>query len=213
MISISFGEPLLLGLVHVVDDDAAFRKAVERRLKVAGYAVANYPSAQHFLDALPSDNELGCILLDVRMPELSGPELQGRLRELGLTLPIVFLTGHTDIPVTVEAVRAGAEDFLLKPTSSDELLRAVERAVARHEVARDQKAKLEEVRARLARLSLREREVLVLVVRGKTNQQAADTLGITERTIKAHRLQVMEKMNVQSLPELVRIAERVGLLV
>jgi FixJ family two-component response regulator len=203
----------LLGLVHVVDDDAAFRKAVERRLKVAGYAVANYPSAQHFLDALPSDNELGCILLDVRMPGLSGPELQGRLRELGLTLPVIFLTGQPDIPITVEAVRAGAEDFLLKPTSSDELLRAIERAVARHQVARDQKVKLEGVRARLARLSLREREVLVLVVRGKTNQQSAGALGITERTIKAHRQQVMEKMNVQSLPELVRIAERVGLLV
>ena len=110
------------GVVHVVDDDASFRTAIERRLKKAGYEVATYPSAQHLLDRLPDEKGSGCILLDVRIPGLSGPELQGRLSELGLTLPIVFLTGYADVPTTVRAIKAGADDFLTKPVSSDQLL-------------------------------------------------------------------------------------------
>jgi len=133
----------LPGLVHVVDDDASFRTAVERRLKKAGYEVATYSSAQHLLDRLPGESELGCILLDVRIPGLSGPELQGRLSELGSTLPIVFLTGYPDVPTTVRTIKAGAEDFLTKPVSSDDLLRAVERAMAHHEAARGLKSKLD----------------------------------------------------------------------
>ena len=200
------------GFVYVIDDDASFRRAVERRLKNAGHEVACYPSAEHFLVNLPNENVLGCVLLDVRMSGLSGPELQVRLRELGSTLPIVFLTGSSDIPTTVRTMKAGAEDFLLKTGSSDGFLHAVERAIARHEVARDQKAKLEAVRAQMARLSPRERQVFDLVVRGKINKQIAFELGTTERTIKAHRLQVMEKMEVRNLPELVSIAERMGVL-
>jgi FixJ family two-component response regulator len=206
-VGISRGKPLP-GLVHVVDDDAAFRTAIERRLKKAGYEVATYPSAQHLLDRLPSESALGCILLDVRMPELSGPKLHDRLRELGSTLPIVFLTGHPDIPITVQAIKAGAEDFLTKPVSSDQLLRAVDRAVARHEVARDQKVTLDMVRAQIAKLTPREREVFELIVRGQTNKHAARSLGTSERTIKAHRHRVMEKMQVRSLAELVSLAER-----
>jgi len=164
------------------------------------------------LDRLPSEIELGCILLDVRIPELSGPELQGRLSELGSTLPIVFLTGHPDIPTTVQAIRAGAEDFLTKPVSSDDLLDAVERAIARHEVARGRKLKLQMARAHIARLTPRERQVFDLVVRGRINKQIAYELGTTARTIKAHRHRVMEKMQVQTLPELVSLAERVGIL-
>jgi FixJ family two-component response regulator len=148
----------------------------------------------------------------VRIPGLSGPELQGRLSEFGLTLPIVFLTGYPDIPTTVRTIKAGAVDFLTKPVSSDQLLRAVERAVARHEVARSRKVELEMVRAHIARLTPREREVLEFIVRGQTNKQAANALGATERTIKAHRQRVMEKMQVQSLAELVSLAERVGVL-
>ena len=200
------------GLVHVVDDDAAFRTAIERRLKHAGYQVTTYASAQGLLDRLPNDSVVGCILLDVRIPDLSGPELQDRLRELGSTLPIVFLTGYPDIPITVQAIRAGAEDFLTKPVSSDLLLQAIERAVARHEVSRDRKVRLDMVHARIARLTQREREVFVLIVRGQTNKHAARSLGCAERTIKAHRQRVMEKMQVQSLAELVSLAERVGLL-
>jgi RNA polymerase sigma factor (sigma-70 family) len=198
------------GIVHVVDDDASFRTAMERRLKKAGYEVVTYPSAQHLLDRVPNESELGCILLDVRIPGLSGPELQDRLNEFGSTVPIVFLTGHPDVPTTVRTIRAGAEDFLSKPVSSDQLLRAVERAVARHEVARSRKIELEMVRAHIARLTPREREVFELVIRGRTNKQIGNALGATERTIKAHRQRVMEKMQVRSLAELVSLAERVG---
>ena len=198
------------GRVHVVDDDASFRIAIERRLKKAGYEVVTYPSAQHFMDRMPSESELGCILLDVRIPGLSGPELQCRLSELGSTLPIVFLTGHADIPTTVRTIKAGAEDFLTKPVSSDELLRAIERAIAHHEARRGLKSKLDMVRTHIAALTPREREVFELVVRGKANKQIANALGCTERTIKAHRHRVMEKMQVQSLAELVSLAERVG---
>ena len=200
------------GLVHVVDDDASFRTAIERRLKKAGYEVATYPSAQHLLDRLPNENELGCILLDVRIPGLSGPELQARLSELGSTLPIVFLTGYADVQTTVRAIKAGAEDFLTKPVSSEDLLGAIERALAHHRAARSQRDKLDVVRAHIATLTPREREVFELVIRGKTNKQVGNVLGATERTIKAHRHRVMEKMQVQSLAELVSLAERAGIL-
>src|SRR6478752_10173969 len=207
-----FLERLLLGCVHIVDDDASFRTAMERRLKHAGYEVATYASAQHLLDDLPSESVGSCLLLDVRIPELSGPELQERLSELGSTLPIIFLTGHPDIPTTVRAIKAGANDFLTKPVSSDELFQAIERAIAHHEVTFGLKSKLNMVRTRIATLTPRERQVFELVVRGKTNKQVANTLGATERTIKAHRQRVMEKMQVQSLAELVSLAERVGIL-
>ena len=200
------------GRVHVVDDDASFRTAIERRLTLAGYEVATYPSAQQLLDCPPDESEPGCILLDVRIPGLSGPELQGRLSELGSTLPIVFLTGHADTPTTVRAIKAGAEDFLTKPVESKELLGAIERAMARHAIKRGEQHRLEEMRMLLAALTARERQVFGLVVRGKLNKQIAHELGTTERTIKAHRHQVMEKMKVQSLAELVRMAERLGVL-
>ena len=197
--------------VHVVDDDASFRTAMERRLKHAGYEVATYASAQHLLDDLPSESVRSCLLLDVRIPELSGPELQERLSELGSSLPIIFLTGHPDIPATVRAIKAGADDFLTKPVSSDDLLQAIERAIAHHEVTRGLKCKLDVVRAHVAALTPRERQVFDLVIRGDTNKHVARALGCTERTVKAHRHRVMEKMQVRSLPELVSLAERVGI--
>src|SRR5580704_7441915 len=201
----------MLGVVHVVDDDASFRTAIERRLKKAGYEVATYPSAQHLLDRLPNESGPGCILLDVRIPGLSGPELQNRLSELGSTLPIVFLTGYADVPTTVRAIKAGADDFLTKPVTSDQLLRAIQRAMAHQEATRDTKSKIDIVRAHIAALTPREHEVFELVIRGKTNKQVANALGATERTIKAHRHRVMEKMQVQSLAELVSFAERVSI--
>jgi RNA polymerase sigma factor (sigma-70 family) len=202
----------LPGLVHVVDDDASFRIAIERRLKLAGYEVATYPSAEQLLDRLPDSGQLGCILLDVRIPGLSGPELQSRLSELGSTLPIVFLTGYADTATTVRAIKAGAEDFLTKPVSSEQLIDVIERAVARHEIARSQRSKLDSIRALIAKLTPREQQVFRLIVRGRINKQIAHELGTTERTIKAHRHQVMEKMQVRSLAELVSIAERLGML-
>jgi FixJ family two-component response regulator len=198
--------------VHVVDDDASFRTAIERRLKQAGYEVVTYPSGQHLLDRMPSESEMGCILLDVRVPGLSGPELQRRLSELGSTLPIVFLTGYPDVRTAVRTIKAGAEDFLTKPVSSDKLLRAIERAMARHEATRGLKSTLDVVRAHIGKLTPRERQVFERIVRGQTNKQVANALGTTERTIKAHRQQVMEKMQVQSLAELVSLAQRVGVL-
>ena len=196
--------------VHIVDDDASFLVAMERRLKHAGYTVATYASALQLLVNLPTESTPSCILLDVRIPGMDGPALQKRLAELGSTLPIIFLTGYIDIPVTVLAIKAGAADVLTKPVSSDNLLRAIELAIAHHEVTRALKSKLDMVRAHVAELTPREREVFDRVIRGDTNKQAACALGCTERTVKAHRHRVMEKMQVRTLPELVSLAERIG---
>ena len=200
------------GLVHVIDDDVCFLTAMERRLKYAGYGVATYVSSQHFLDRLPSESVPSCVLLDVQMPGLDGPAVQSRLSEVGSTLPIIFLTGHPDTPTTVRTIKAGAEDFLTKPVSSDKLLQAVERAIARHNATYRLKSALDVVRSRIATLTPREREVFELIIRGNTNKQVARALGGTERTVKAHRHRVMEKMRVRSLAELVSLAERVGIL-
>jgi RNA polymerase sigma factor (sigma-70 family) len=202
----------LPGTVHLVDDDASFRTAIERRLKKAGYAVSTYPSARQLLDHLPDETEPGCILLDVRIPDVSGPELQAHLGKLGSTLPIVFLTGYADVRTTVQTIKAGAEDFLTKPVSSEQLLRAIERAIAHHEISRGQKQKLDALRELLATLTPRERQVFDLVVQGQTNKQIGRALGATERTIKAHRHQAMEKMRVRTFAELVSVAERLGIL-
>src|SRR6267154_4690212 len=200
------------GCVHIVDDDASFRTAMERRLTKAGYEVATYASARHLLDRLPSEDVPSCVLLDVRMPGLSGPELQSRLSELGSTLPIIFLTGYFDIPATVRAIKAGADNFLTKPVSSDDLLEAIARAIAHHEVSRGLKSKLDMVRAHMATLTPRERQVFDLVIRGDTNKHVARALGCTERTVKAHRHRVVEKMRARSLAELVSLGERIGVL-
>jgi FixJ family two-component response regulator len=202
----------LPGLVHVIDDDASFRTAVERRLKLAGYDVESYSSAQQLLDRLPGAEKPGCILLDVQMPGLSGLDLQSRLIERGSILPIVFVTGYADTPATVRAIKAGAEDFLTKPASSALLIDAIERAMVRYESAHHQRNELDSLRGLAATLTPRERQVFNLIVRGKINKQIAHELGTTERTVKAHRHQVMEKMRVDSLAELVANAERLGIL-
>ena len=197
--------------VHIVDDDTSFRTALERLLSQAGYEVATYPSALHFLINLPSEGIPSCILLDVRIPGLDGPTLQKRLAELGSTLPIIFLTGYLDIPATVGVIKAGAADVLTKPVSSIDLLQAIERAIAHHEGPRGLKSKLDMVLAHVARLTPRERQVFDLVIRGKPNKQVARDLGCTERTIKAHRHRVMAKMQVQTVAELVSLTERIGI--
>jgi FixJ family two-component response regulator len=203
---------VLPSVVYIVDDDVSFQTAIRRRLQLAGYEVQIYSSAEQFLDQQPNDNNRsGCLLLDVRIPGMSGPELQGRLHEAGSTLPIVFVSAHEDIQTTVQAVKAGAEDFLIKPVTSDVLLAAIERAIARHDVSRKLQSELNLLRAHIATLTPRERQVFDLVVRGKINKQIAFALGPTERTIKAHRHMVMEKMGVRSVAELVLIVERLGL--
>jgi RNA polymerase sigma factor (sigma-70 family) len=203
----------VLGTVHIVDDDASFLAAMARRLKVAGYEVLTYPSALQLLNKLPDESRPGCILLDVKIPGVSGPDLQDRLGELGSTLPIVFLTGHADVPTTVRAIKAGADNFLMKPISSEQLLQAIEQAMARHSASRGQRQNLDAFRELLACLTPRERQVFDLVVQGKLNKHIAHQLGTAERTIKAHRQRVMEKMKVQTLAELVSAAERLGVVV
>lgn len=196
------------GIVYVVDDDAFFRAAIQQQLEQTGYRVVTYASAEEVLEQRPDENGPGCILLEVRMPGLSGPALQSRLLELGSTLPILFITGYADVSTTVKALKAGADDFLIKPVQSDELLRAIRRSLARHQTALEVKREFDVLRGRLATLTPRERQVFLLIVRGKINKQVANELGATERTIKAHRHNVMEKMKVRSLAELVLIGER-----
>ena len=198
-------------VIHVVDDDAPFRTAVARLLRAAGYQVALYESGDHLL-ADPPGSVPGCILLDMRMSGLSGLELQDRLSKLNSILPIVFLTGHGSIPMSVQAIKAGAEDFLTKPVSKKTLLEAVERALARYREWREQRDRLDDLRALVSTLTPREREVFAHVVRGKLNKQIAYELGTSERTIKAHRHAAMEKLKVRSLVEAVAIADRLGLL-
>jgi FixJ family two-component response regulator len=206
------GEVVLPSLVYIVDDDVSFQTAIRRRLQLAGYEVQIYSSAEQFLDQQPNDNNRsGCLLLDVWIPGLSGPELQGRLHEAGSTLPVVFVSACNDINTVVQTVKAGAEDFLVKPVTSDVLLAAIERAIARHDASRKLQSELDVLRTHVATLTPRERQVFGLVVRGRINKQIAFELGPTERTIKAHRHRVMEKMNVRSVTELVLIAERLGL--
>jgi RNA polymerase sigma factor (sigma-70 family) len=202
----------LATLVHVVDDDASFRTAISRLLRASGYEVEAYESAQELLVRLPREEPPSCILLDVQIPGLSGPELQTRLGELGSALPIVFLTGHGDIPTSVQAIKAGAEDFLTKPVSRQRLLDAIERAMARYRATRDRKDRLKALGSLLARLTPRERQVFDLVVRGRMNKQIAFELGMTERTVKAHRHSIMMKTQVRTVAELVSIAEQLGIM-
>jgi FixJ family two-component response regulator len=198
-------------LIRVVDDDDAFRTAVARLLRASGYTVALYRSAEEFLRT-PPEKQPGCILLDVRMAGLGGLELQDRLAELGCLLPIVFLTGHGDIPTSVRAIKAGAEDFLPKPVPKGTLLAAVDRALVRDRRTRKQQEQLDSLRLLVSAFTPRESEVFALVVRGKLNKQIAFELGTSERTIKAHRHAIMQKLNVRSLAEAVAIAERLGLI-
>jgi RNA polymerase sigma factor (sigma-70 family) len=212
LVSAHWKETELTALVHVVDDDASFRTAISRLLRAAGYEVVVYESAQQLLDHLPTENRLGCILLDVQIPGLSGPDLQEQLTKLGSALPIVFLTGHGDIPTSVRAIKGGAEDFLTKPVPKDKLFDAIERSLARYETDRVRDEQLSILRALVATLTRRERQVFELVVRGRMNKQIAHELGTAERTVKAHRQRVMTKMRAQSLAEIVAIAERLGML-
>ena len=198
-------------VIHVVDDDNSFRSAIARLLRVSGYQVALYNSADRLLEQ-PLGATPGCILLDVRMPGLSGPDLQARLIAAGNPLPIVFLTGHGDIPTSVRAIKAGAEDFLSKPVSKKTLIEAIQRALVRYDDTRERNLQLGALRALVTSLTPRENQVFALLVRGKLNKQIAHELGTSERTIKAHRHAVMQKLKVQSLAEAVSIAERLELL-
>jgi FixJ family two-component response regulator len=196
--------------IHIVDDDASIRTAVGRVLRTAGYEVSAHESADHLLEHLPTNR--GCILLDVQMPGLNGPQLQELLGKTGVTLPIIFLTGHGDIPMSVRAIKAGAEDFLSKPVPREVLLDAIERALKRYDETHMRNLRLNEFRQCFDTLTPREREVFAIVVRGRLNKQIAYELGTSERTIKAHRHSIMQKFKTKSLAELVSIAEHLGMV-
>jgi FixJ family two-component response regulator len=196
--------------VHVVDDDASTRRSLARLLGGAGYRVALYSTAEELL-ATAGPALSGCILLDLRLPGASGLELQEQLAERGCTAPVVFLTGHGDVAASVRAMKRGAVDFLQKPVAADELFAAVSAALSRHAAARRQETEINALRALAATLSERQREVWLRVVRGQLNKQIAHDLGIVERTVKLHRAQAMDKLRADSLADLVRIAERLGL--
>jgi FixJ family two-component response regulator len=198
-------------VIHVVDDDVLFRTAIARLLRASGYEVTLYESGDQLLQNCSND-EPGCILLDVHMPGLDGLGLQSKLRQMDSILPIVFLSGHGDIPTSVKAMKAGAEDFLSKPVSKNTLLDVVEQALWRYGEERNRREKFDSLRALVSALTPRESEVFALVVRGRLNKQIAYELGTTERTIKAHRRAVMQKLKVNSLAEAVSIAERLGML-
>jgi FixJ family two-component response regulator len=193
--------------ITVVDDDDSVRRALSRLLTASGYQVRVFASARDLLQEAVAPGP-GCLLLDVRMPELSGLELQGVLQRAGADAAIVFMTGHGDVQTGVQAMKAGAVDFLLKPFTDDELLDAVGRALVRDAARRADVRAVSELARRVAQLTPREREVCRLVVAGRLNKQIAARLGTSEKTVKVHRARVMAKMQAASLAELVRLMER-----
>ena len=197
--------------VYVVDDDADFRKSIVRLLRLSGYDIAHYESADQLLLHLP-DSGPCCILLDLNMPHMNGLELQARLDAMDVQLPIVFLTGRGDISSSVKALKAGAEDFLCKPANKHDLLEAIERAVSRDQKTREDRAELTSLRVLFDKLTRREKQVYSLVLTGKLNKQIAYELNATERTIKAHRQNMMHKLQTRSVVELLSFAERMGAL-
>ncbi len=199
-------------VVHIVEDDSSFRTATQRLLRASGYVVETYKSAEQLLRRLPDDAGPSCILLDINIPGLSGPDLQDRLMALGSHLPIVFLTGHADVPTTVKVMKAGADDLLTKPVAKEELIAALERALARSRAWQEQNEQRLSLLKLVDSLTPRERQVFERVARGKLNKEIAYELGATERTIKAHRSRIMEKLQIASAAQLVLIAERLGLL-
>jgi FixJ family two-component response regulator len=196
--------------VFIVDDDPSVRRSTERLVRSMGFRVQSFASAREFRDGASVEGA-ACLLLDVRMPGQSGLELQLELTRSGVEIPIIFVTGHGSIPMTVSAMKAGAAEFLTKPVRSRELLAAIRAAVDRDRAARQRLLEGEALRERHARLTPREREVMALVVAGLLNKQIAGELGTSERTVKFHRSHIMKKMQAESLAELVRMAARLGI--
>ena len=197
-------------IVHIIDDDASLRGALDSLFRSTGQATRLYESVAAFMDA-PLADALGCLVLDVRMPGMSGLDFQQRLGHLGVRLPVVFMTGHGDIPMSVRAMKAGAVDFLAKPFRDQEMLDAVAAALEKDKAQRAQGAKLETLKSAYATLSPRERQVMALVAAGKMNKQVAGDLALSEITVKIHRGAAMRKMGAKTLADLVRMAEALNI--
>jgi FixJ family two-component response regulator len=196
--------------IFVIDDDASVRKSLSRLLRSAGYTTETFASAEEFLGRDPY-NGIGCLLLDVQMPELSGMGLQKELNKADYHMPIIFITGHGDIPMSVEAMKDGALDFLTKPFHDKELLQVIEKAIEKDTYAKSEYDEILDIRRRIERLTLRENEILGYIITGMLNKQIAFELGIAEKTVKVHRGRIMEKLCVASVAELVRLAEKAGI--
>jgi FixJ family two-component response regulator len=197
-------------MVFVVDDDPSFRRSTEALIGAAGFNVQTFSSAEEFLRS-PRPEVPACLVLDVRLPHLSGLDLQRELAKISVEIPIIFITGHGDIPMTVQAMKGGATEFLTKPFREQDLLDAINKGINFDRAARLQRAKLEDLRRRYHALTAREREVMAHVVTGMLNKQVAQELGTTEKTIKVHRGHLMQKMGVKSFADLVRAAEKLGI--
>lgn len=196
--------------VFVVDDDVSVRKSVARLIESVGLKVETFASAREYLKQDPCEGP-ACLVLDVRMPEMSGLDLQDELTSAGLSMPIIFITGHGNVPMSVKAVKAGAVDFIEKPFDDQTLLDAINEAIKRDRKSKLDQAEINEIQKRVDSLTKREKEVFALVVQGLLNKQIAFELGTSEKTVKVHRGRVMEKMQAESLADLVRMAERIGI--
>jgi two-component system, LuxR family, response regulator FixJ len=192
--------------IFVVDDDESLCRSLARLVRAAGWNVETFASARDFLDR-QAYGETGCVVMDVQMPGMTGPELHRQMTERGISLPVVFLTGHGDLPTGVQAMKRGAVDFLSKPVDGETLLETLREGIQRHAIERAGQRRRLDIELRLARLSPREREVLELVIGGHLNKQVADRMSISIKTVKAHRARVMEKMEVDSLAALIRLCE------
>jgi FixJ family two-component response regulator len=196
--------------IFVIDDDASVRKSLSRLLRSAGYTMETFASAEEFLGR-DHYNGIGCLLLDVQMPGLSGMGLQEELNKADYHMPIIFITGHGDIPMSVEAMKKGAVDFLTKPFQAKELLQVIDKGIEKDTQARAKHDEILDIRRRIDQLTLRENEILGYIITGMLNKQIAFELGIAEKTVKVHRGRIMEKLCVGSVAELVRLAGKAGI--